>query len=207
MNTAEIHLYSDIGEAFGGTTVPEVAATLKSLPRHDRLLVRINSPGGSVFDGMAIYNLLRGHSRPLSVQIDGIAASIAAVIAQVAPPGQLRMATGSMMMIHAPWSLTIGDALAHDHTATTLRKVETTIVDILARRSGQTADRVNDWLKEETWFTAAEAADARLADNVVPAPAMAASLTPRPWIHALPEPLRRQAHAAKHARDRLDQRI
>ncbi|WP_313687581.1 head maturation protease, ClpP-related, partial [Pantoea sp.] len=105
-SAADIYIYDEIG--YWGVTAQSFAASLKALGDIDHINLHIHSPGGDVFDGIAIYNLLNAHSATKTVYIDGLAASMASVIAMVGNP--IIMPENAMMMIHKPWGITGGDA-------------------------------------------------------------------------------------------------
>lgn len=178
--TAEVFIYDRIGEGFftDGVTAKAMAAELAALDVSD-ITVRINSPGGSVFDGLAIYNALRDHPARVTTRIDGYAASIASVIALAGDT--VRMADNALMMIHSPWSAVMGSAEDMRTEAAILDKVEDNMVAIYTERSSMDADEVRAALRAETWYTAEEARAAGFADTVdaaSPAAAMYAADLP-----------------------------
>src|SRR5690348_8015957 len=107
-NTLTLEVYDAIGaDLFSeGITVQAVADALKTA--HDQVVLRINSPGGDAFEGVAIYNALRANGKPVSVFVDGLAASAASIVAMAGD--NITMGKGSMMMIHAAVMLAIGNA-------------------------------------------------------------------------------------------------
>lgn len=130
-----------------------------------KIRVEINSPGGDIFDGIAIYNALRAHPAEVTTRVDGMAASIASIIVQA---GDRRiMLGGSQMMIHNASGLTIGDAKTHAEMVDILRQQDRVLAAIYAERSGRPADGFAVAMDAETWMTAAEAVEAGLADEVV----------------------------------------
>jgi ATP-dependent protease ClpP protease subunit len=123
----------------------------------------IKSPGGLVFDGIAIYNALLRHDAPVHVIVDGIAASIASVIAMAGT--DITMSPGSMLMIHEPYGMTVGNAADHEQQAMVLNKMADSIAGIYGRRGDK---RVN-WrtkMAAESWFMAEEAVSLGLADGI-----------------------------------------
>jgi ATP-dependent Clp protease protease subunit len=165
---AEILIYESIGESwFGGVSAKSFADELKALGDVKNISVRINSPGGDVFDGVAIYNQLVNHPATVNVVIDGLAASIASVIAMAGD--KVSIAENAMMMIHNPWALVIGESRDMTKMAETLDKIRETLVLTYGARSGmETADIVK-MMDEETWLTGQEAVDKKLADEVTEA--------------------------------------
>lgn len=154
---AEVLIYDVIGaDFFGeGVTAGKVKTDLEALGDVSDINVRINSPGGNVWDGIAIFNLLKQHKAQVHVQIDGIAASAASLIAMAGD--LITMGEGSMMMIHNPWTIAIGDSNNLRKDADRLEKIEDQFVDIYAKRSGGKPDDIAMMMDAETWFTAAEA--------------------------------------------------
>ncbi|MBP2229656.1 ATP-dependent protease ClpP protease subunit [Azospirillum agricola] len=163
---AEVYIYGDIGGWWDGIQAEEFAKEIGALDV-DTINVRLNSPGGVVFDGVAIYQALARHKANVVIHIDGIAASIASVIAMAGD--EIRIVEGANVMIHKPWSFAIGDAVAMRKEGEILDKLESGIIDIYAARTGQERQALVDWVGAETWFSAAEAKDAGFADTVVPA--------------------------------------
>lgn len=132
--------------------------------RNGDLTIVINSPGGDVFAGVAIYNAIKnrkdGH---VTVRVDGVAASIASVIAMAGDT--IKMSLGSTMMIHKPWSMAIGDAEDLAKTIELLNKLEGSIVDIYADRTGLDKQKIAELLTAETWLNPEEAVALGFADN------------------------------------------
>lgn len=160
----EIYIYESIGEGwFGGITAKAFADTMKELGKVDALDIYINSPGGNVFDGIAIYNQIKRFDGEKIVCIDGIAASIASVIAMAGD--EIRIADNGMMMIHDPWGLAIGTADEMRKTADSLDKVAGTILDTYVARTKGNRDEIADWMNVETWMNAAEAVERGFADT------------------------------------------
>lgn len=160
-----VDVYDDIGEGGWfdeGLTAKSFAAQLAGVK--GGLEVHINSGGGDVFDGIAIGNAIRAHKGPVTTVVDGLAASIASVIAQA---GQQRVVEpGSMMMIHDAFGMCVGDAAEMTQFASTLDKVSGNIAAVYADRAGGSAAGWRAVMKDETWYTAAEAVEAGLADRV-----------------------------------------
>lgn len=127
--------------------------------------LRFNSPGGSVFGAQAMVAAMRVHPHPITAQIDSLAASAASVIASEA--AQTIMAPGAMLMIHKAWGMAIGNESDMRGTADLLAKIDGQIAESYARRSGGDAAAFLDLMAAETWFTAAEAVAAGLADSMV----------------------------------------
>lgn len=164
--TATVYIYEDIGDSWlGGISAKDFAKALDALGKLNKINVRINSAGGSVFEGLTIYNLLRTNAARVEVDIDGLAASIASVIAMAGD--EVRIADNAMMMIHKPWIVAAGTADDLREQATVLDKVEETLVDTYLTRTGpESRDKIMELVKAETWLTATEARDLGLADVV-----------------------------------------
>ncbi|GAA4809588.1 head maturation protease, ClpP-related [Tomitella cavernea] len=159
----EIFIYDVIGSWFRDTDAATIAQQIKDLDA-DELRVRINSPGGDAFDGIAIFNALRANDARVTVVVDGLAASAASVIAMAGDV--IVMGPGSQLMIHEPWLFTEGSAGDLRKDADRLDKLATSITSIYAARAGGDVDQWRELVADETWFTADEAIDAGLADRV-----------------------------------------
>lgn len=162
--SADIFIFDDIGDSFDGTTAKSFAADLKALGEVRSLNIFINSPGGSVFDGVAIFNQLARHKARKTVFVDGLAASIASVIAMVGD--EIVIAANGFMMIHEPWGLVIGTADEMRHMAVSLDKVRGSILDTYAERTGMAPNLLSEMMAVETWMDAEEAVDLGFADRV-----------------------------------------
>lgn len=162
---AEILIYDVIGaDFFGeGVTAKKVKAALEALGDVSDINVRINSPGGNVWDGIAIFNLLKEHKAQVHVHVDGLAASAASLIAMAGD--LISMGDGSMMMIHNPWTFAYGDAKAMRKTGDILDKITQQFVGIYATRSGAKAKEVGEFMDAETWFSADDAIKHGFADD------------------------------------------
>ena len=175
-DSAEVLIYDRIGEGFftEGVTAKDFITTLQSL-KVATLSVRINSPGGSVFDGLAIHNALRAHPAEVTTHVDGLAASIASVIALAGD--EVRTADNALMMIHNPMSMAIGTAEELRQEADILDKISGAMVAIYTESSDLDADEVTAALQAETWYSAAEARDAGFIDHIDGASKAAAEYT------------------------------
>jgi ATP-dependent Clp protease protease subunit len=159
---AEIVIYDEIG-AFG---IPAKAFLdeLKALGPIAELTVRINSPGGSVFDGVAIYNALKRHDAMITVRIDGIAASIASVIAMAGD--EVVMPENAMLMLHDPSGLVVGTATDMRAMAEALDKMKAGMVAAYRAKSGRDDVEIEALMAAETWLSAQEALELSLADRI-----------------------------------------
>jgi ATP-dependent Clp protease protease subunit len=165
---ADIMIYGDIGGGWWdeGITAESITDEINALDV-DTLNVRINSGGGLVFEGIAIYNAIARSTAHVIVHIDGIAASIASVIAMAGD--EIRISEGSHIMIHKPWSFAVGDAVALRKEAEILDTLEAGIIDIYAARTDAKRADLEAWVGAETWFLGQQAVDAGFADEMVPA--------------------------------------
>lgn len=159
--TAQVHIYAEIGA--WGITADQFCKDLSALDAKS-VDVRINSPGGDVFDGIAIHNALVAHPATVNVHVDGVAASIASVIAMAG--NKVTMARGSQMMIHEGHTVAVGAAADMRKQADLLDTVSDTIAGFYAERAGGS---IGDWrgrMRKETWYSAEEAVQAGLVDEV-----------------------------------------
>lgn len=159
---AEILLYDEIG--FWGVTASDFAAAL-SKAGDGPITLRINSPGGDVFDGYAIYNMLKARKAPVSVVIDGLAASAASFIAMAG--ATVTMAEPSMLMIHNSWGLCVGDRNDMLDMAATQEKIDGQIAAIYAAKSGKPAADLSAMMDDETWLTSTDAKAQNFCDTVL----------------------------------------
>ncbi|MGX6466434.1 head maturation protease, ClpP-related [Leuconostoc falkenbergense] len=139
------------------TSASSFRDSLKSLGDVSTINLSINSGGGSVWDGVAIYNMLKSHKATVNVYVEGLAASIASVIAMAGDT--ITMRSGSMMMVHMPWTLSQGNAEEMRKTADTLEKTGDSIVDIYSERTGIPSDDIRNIMNDETWLSAEEAVE------------------------------------------------
>lgn len=157
---AEILIYSEIG--FWGVNAQQFIEDLREVDAKT-IHVRINSPGGSVFDGIAIYNALANHESKIIVHIDALAASIASVIAMAGD--EIRISEVANVMIHKPWSFAIGTDEDMIKEAAVLKNLESAIVDVYVARTGGDRAKIEAWVKDETWFKGQDAVDNGFADE------------------------------------------
>jgi ATP-dependent protease ClpP protease subunit len=163
---AEIFIYEDVGASFfGGVTAKDFAADLKKLGSVETINLHINSPGGDVFDGVAIYRQLADHKAKIVVHIDGVAASIASVIAMAGD--EIHISESGFVMIHNASAVAIGDAGEMRRLADLLDTVSGTIADVYAARTGKNRDEIRTLMDAETWMTGKEALEMGFATSVV----------------------------------------
>jgi ATP-dependent Clp endopeptidase proteolytic subunit ClpP len=169
----EVSIYDEIG--FGGTSAKDFVADVRKL-KGQHIHLRINSVGGSVIEGAAIYNALRRHKGGLTVHVDGLAASMASVIAMAGE--EVLMADNAMMMVHNPWSMAMGDADDLRKEADVLDKLKATLVNAYVRKTGRERAEIENLMDEETWMDAVQAVDFGFADDIEEGIEAAASVTP-----------------------------
>lgn len=166
-------LYGYVGDNFWdeGFTASEVLAALAEHGRENDLTVRLNSGGGIIDDGLAIYNALAAHKGNVRIEIDAIAASSASVIAMAGD--EIVMKAGAIMMIHDPANITFGTVADHEKTIEQLSAYATQMASLYAERSGNDVDAVRNDMKAELWLTADEAVAKGYADEAEKAKAKA----------------------------------
>ena len=158
--SAEISIYDAIGSF--DVNAKQFVDELKEI-NADTINLRINSPGGSVIDGNAMFNALQRHPAKVITHIDGLAASMASVIAMAGD--EVHMADNALLMIHNPWTFSMGDADELRADADLLDKMSASILSAYGR-SQYEAEEIKDLMDAETWFTAQEAFDAGLVDHI-----------------------------------------
>lgn len=159
-------IYGDIGETWweDSTTAADVDNALKSAGTNN-LVVYLNSPGGSAFDGIAIYNRLKNHEGKVTIHVDGWACSAASVIAMAAD--ELIMGAGSMIMIHEASNIVWGMKDDFRKQADLLEKLEDGIIDIYMMKANITREEIRNMVDAETWFSANEAVEIGFATSTV----------------------------------------
>lgn len=158
---ADVLIYDYIG--WDGVTAADFAKELQAITAKT-ITVRLNTPGGDVFDGLAIHNSLKTHGATIHVQVDGLAASIGSIIAMSG--STITMGESAFLMIHNPWAMVIGNAKDMRDMADTLDKIGGSLAGVYATRPAVTKEQAQAWMNAETWFTADEAVAAGLADAV-----------------------------------------
>ena len=159
--TADIYIFDEIGTY--GVTAQDFISEIKGL-KDMPINLRINSLGGDVFDGMAMYNVIKRREAKTTVYIEGIAASIATIIALGAD--EVIMAENSLFMIHNAWGGTSGEAKDMRKTAETLDKITSELTDIYVKKTGLSYDALAEMMDEESWLNAQEAFDLGFIDTI-----------------------------------------
>lgn len=164
-DTTEILIYDEIG--WFGLTAKDFVAALAGITTPN-ILVRIQSYGGDVFDGLAIYHALKNHKGNVTCVVDGLAASIASIIALAGKTVSIH--ESAMMMIHRAWGFAIGNEADMTDMAKVLAKIDSQLAGIYAKQTGKKSDAMLALMagdSDGTWFTAQEAADIGLVDEIV----------------------------------------
>jgi len=160
--TPELFIYDDIDD-WWGVSAQSVVDQIRAMDAPE-INVRINCRGGMVFEGIAIYNALRLHKANVHISIEGLAASIASVIAMAGDT--VTIAENAMMMIHNPYGWATGDAEAMRKTAEVMDKIADSIAVSYTARTGKSIEELKALMDAETWFTAQEALDMGLVDQI-----------------------------------------
>ena len=188
---ASIYLY-DVVSKWTAVNAQDFQRQLSAIKAKD-IDVHINSPGGSVFEGLAIYNLLRAHPAKVTVHVDGLAASVASVIALAGD--EIEITEGAQFMIHDASVATSGNARQLRKDAELVEQISQSITDIYVSRTGRPRADIRKEMEAETWFTADAAVTAKFATRVVRAPRAAAQWKPEDHPQ-LPAVARALANAA-----------
>lgn len=165
-----ISVYDVIGEDFWtgeGVTARRVAGALRTIGKKP-VTVAINSPGGDMFEGLAIYNLLREHPAEVRVRVMGVAASAASIIAMAGD--RIEMGLGSFLMIHNAWGAVVGNRHDWRAAADTFEQFDAAMAEIYAARSGLDAPEIAALMDAESWIRAAEAVERGFADETFDGP-------------------------------------
>lgn len=191
---SEILLYGSIGESFwdeNSISAKQFSDELKKIPASVKEIhLRVNSPGGSVFDGMTIHERIKGerkNGRKVIAYVDGLAASIASIIIMAAD--EIIVGDGSMVMIHKPMVGVQGNSLDMERMVSILDKIEEQMISIYAKKTGQSRLEISKALTEETYYTSEEALELGYADSKFQAEEtlqLCASAMAAPWLKNKP---------------------
>ena len=161
-NVADVFIYDEI--SWFGISADDFVKDLNAVDA-SLIKVHLNTPGGNVFDGVAIHNALKQHKAKVETYIEGLAASIGSIIALAGET--VYMAKNAFFMIHEPWIIAVGDSTDLRKTADVLDKIRGTLVQTYVDKTGKDEKQVDEWVKAETWFTAEEAKDAGFIDEII----------------------------------------
>jgi ATP-dependent Clp protease protease subunit len=159
----ELYIYGVIGDYFDEAEGKQLVDKINSF--EGELTIHLNSPGGNVFDGLAVYNAIKARKAQTNVIVDGIAASIASIIAMAGDT--VTMAEGSFLMIHNAWAFAIGDAGEMRKQADVLDKITGELRAIYQRKTSKTGEAIKNMMDAETWLTASEAFSSGFADAIL----------------------------------------
>jgi len=167
----ELLIYGPIGETWdeSGTTFAQFRDQWSQIPPGDKITLRVNSAGGSIWDGMPIYNLIRERRADVTAHVEAVAASIASVIIMGA--GRIVMPAQGEIFIHDPWTVTSGDAATHESSVARLNFLGEQIATLYAQRTGKTPEEMRALMKANgvgTSFFGQAAKDAGLIDDIAP---------------------------------------
>ena len=165
-NDNVITIFDIIGEDFwsGGVTAKDIGRQLKAIG--GPVEVQINSPGGDVFEGFAIYNVLREHPYAVDVKVLGMAASAASVVAMAGD--NIMVGSSAFIMIHNCWVLAVGNRHDMRETADFLEPFDKALRDVYVARTGNTDAQISSWMDAETYFSGKDAVDKGFADALLP---------------------------------------
>lgn len=167
-----ITMFDVIGEDYwsgGGVTAKKVVAQLRAIGSRP-VEIQINSPGGDMFEGIAIFNVLREHPEPITVKVMGMAASAASIVAMAGD--RIEIGAASFLMIHNCWVMAIGNRHDMRETSEWLEPFDQAMVGLYAGRSGQKPEDVAKWMDAETFMSGSQAIDRGFADALLPADAV-----------------------------------
>lgn len=161
-----ITIFDEIGEdPFGdGVGVKRIAAALRQIGDRE-VTVAINSPGGDVFDGIAIYNLLREHPHAVTVKIMGLAASAASIVAMAGD--EIEIAESGFLMIHNAWAVAVGNRHDMRKLSEMLEPIDDAMATVYANRSTTAKGEIESWMDDEKWLNGRLAIKAGLADSIL----------------------------------------
>ena len=178
---ASISIYEVIGEdpwTGGGVTVKRIDGALRSIGNSKDVTVNINSPGGDVFEGIAIYNRLREHQGRVNVKVLGLAASAASIIAMAGD--DIKIGASSFLMIHNAWVLAVGNRHDMREVADFLEPFDRALADVYVARAGLELADVQAAMDAETWFNGSQAVELGYADGLLAADEIASEDAPEP---------------------------
>jgi ATP-dependent Clp endopeptidase proteolytic subunit ClpP len=176
-----IYIYEEIG--YWGVTAARFAKELVDLGDIKTITLHLNTPGGSVGDGTAIYNVLKNHEAIVTVEIDGYALSMGSIIALAGDV--VKMADNALFMIHNPWGVAFGDADEMRKSADINDKHKEAMLNTYQAKTGLERNKLSQMMDDETWFTATEALNSGFIDEVTGAIELVATANTQQFIHNL----------------------
>lgn len=189
---AEVYIYGAIGASIWEDSISakQFSEELKKLsPNVKEIDLRLNSPGGDVFEGYAIYNQLKQHPAKKTVYIDGLAASIASVIALAGD--EIIMGEGAQFMVHKSWTMAFGNSFELERVIERLESIDEQLISLYTKKTKKPRAEIRDMVEKETWLNAEEAVEIGFADRVMESDVrIAASVLDRAtWITKAPKNL------------------
>ncbi len=209
--SAEIILYGGIGTDYWGdgsmVSAKDFSNQLKAIdPSVTEISLRINSNGGDVFDGIAIYNRLVQHKANITVYIDGLAASIASIIALAG--NEIIIGEGAIYMVHLPWTFAMGNRMEMDNTVQRLMDVEEQMISIYAKKSGMDRAEIKSLLEAETWMGSDQAIELGFVDSKAEdSLPIAASVFDARWINKAPKNYKSETKVIAQEIEKLKKKI
>lgn len=201
-NTADVLIYDAIGPSdWGMVSAEDIKKQLDQYPDIQTINLHVNSPGGYVFEGLAIYNLLKDHPANVISHIDGYAASMASIV--VLAGDRVKMAENAILMIHNPWGVAVGASNELRKEADILDQLKVNLVGIYAARTGMDPQKISDLMDAETWMQSDVALESKFVDEIIPNKAAAAMADPQmktsfdlSMFHNVPKWAKTESHAA-----------
>lgn len=208
--TAEITIYGAIGASWfeDSITAKQFSEELKKVESSVKeITVRINSPGGDVFDGLTIYNRLKQHPAKVKVIVDGLAASIASIIALAGD--EVIMSEGALYMVHLPWTMAAGNRNDLENTIDRLMDVENQLVSIYANKTKMDKNEIRAMLEKETWMDSEQAVELGFATSTAEEsmPIAASVFDKATWINKRPSKFKSETQVVKSEAKKLKQKI
>jgi ATP-dependent Clp protease, protease subunit len=161
--SVDLYLYDVIGDDWVGSDAATVVKQISAITSN-QINLRINSPGGSVFDGFAIFNALHNHKATVTTYIDGLAASIASIIALAGD--KVVMAENAMVMIHNPWTFSMGESKDLRKDADILDQLKESLITAYVNKTEQSREDIAAAMDNETWYSSEDAKKIGLVDEV-----------------------------------------
>ncbi len=187
---AEILIYGAIGASMWEDSISakQFSEELKKLPDTVKdIVLRINSPGGDVFEGYAIANRIKQHPAKFTVYIDGLAASIASIIAIAGD--EVVIGEGAQLMVHKSWTMAFGNSKDLENVIQRLEDIDEQLISLYVKRTGRSRAEIRDMVEKETWLSADEAVEYGFADKTFEdtMPIAASLLDKATWINKVPK--------------------
>lgn len=160
----EVRIYDEIGPGWWGLIDADTVMAALAEMDGKHVMVRLNTPGGSVDEGIAIYNALKRHNGGVTTMVDSLAASMGSYLLQA---GERRIvASNAMVMVHDPWTIAFGNSAELRKNADVLDKYAQRMIPDYSERSGKSVEEITAIMAEETWYAGKEIVDAGFADEV-----------------------------------------